>query len=83
MELKEAKKIAAAIRIHRHRHRHDRTSDDPPTRSDSAVIILDARISELEGQRDDLVAVCRAAVTFPAEYRKHLILFHAIEDKIK
>ncbi len=49
----------------------------------SAATILDDRITELEAQRDDLVAVCRAAVTFPAEYRKHLILFHAIEDKIK
>ena len=54
LKLKEARKTAAAIRIHRHRHRHDRTSDDPLIWSDSAIIILDARITELEAQRDRL-----------------------------
>ena len=48
------------------------------TKANSDMIL---KMIKLEGQRDELIAVCRAAVTFPMEYRKQRILFHAIINK--
>ncbi len=52
MELKEARSIAAAIRLDR--HLHGAIYDDPPTRSGSAIIVLDDRIGELEQRIDEM-----------------------------
>ncbi len=51
MELKEVRAIATRIRVDRIIH----PTDDPPTRSGSAIIILDDRITEFEKWVNDLL----------------------------
>ncbi len=53
MELKEVRAIATRIRVDR--IIHGAATDDPPTRSGSAIIILDDRITELEAENEILL----------------------------
>ncbi len=53
MELKEARAIATRIRVDR--IIHGAATDDPPSRSGSAIIILDDRITEFEKWVNDLL----------------------------
>ena len=74
MELKEAQEIAELLRT-------QKTKYLPPTHA--AIMALDDRITELEALRDELVGLCKEAVTFPAEYRKHRILLQQLRERIK
>lgn len=56
MGLREALELAKSIR----------GSEKGSTIREATVVLAD-RITELEAQRDELLAVCKKAITFPAE----------------
>ena len=77
MELKIAQEIAEElnniVRVH---------TPYPEDLADG-LVTLNNRITELGAQRDELVGLCKEAVTFPAEYRKHRILLQQLRERIR